>query len=157
MQSIDGALYFFNDDDVLFKIQLPNFLVPGPMVYSKNIDSIIIANSNLEVESYNFNSMKASTNNDLEQQKQIQSQENKKALIQPSWVANIGEQARQIRLHLNIYLQHHDIVVLGEQSLFILSEHGGKLRYQKRYQFSPSCFVAYHLPRRGADLYLEPK
>lgn len=71
VQSIDGALYFFNDDDVLFKIQLPNFLVPGPMLYSKNTDSVIIANSNLEVESYNFNSMKAFTNNDLEQQKQI--------------------------------------------------------------------------------------
>lgn len=71
MQSIDGALYFFNDDDVLFKIQLPNFLIPGPMVYSKNVESIIVANSNLEVESYNFNSMKAFTNNDLDQQKQI--------------------------------------------------------------------------------------
>ena len=70
-------------------------------------------------------------------------------------MSNLGEQARQITLHYNIYLQNWDILVLGEQSLFILSEHGGKVRYQKRYTFSPSCFISYHLGRRGADLYLE--
>ena len=76
------------------------------MIFSKTTDSLIIANSNLEVESYNFNSMKAFTNNDLEQQKQLQIQENnnKKAQVQPSWISNIGEQARQIELHYNIYL-----------------------------------------------------
>ena len=89
------------------------------MIFSKTTDSLIIANSNLEVESYNFNSMKAFTNNDLEQQKQMQLQiqensNNKKAQVQPSWVANIGEQARQIELHYNIYLQNNEIVILAE-------------------------------------------
>ena len=86
------------------------------MIFSKSADSLIIANSNLEVESYNFNSMKAFTNNDLEQQKQLQIQENnnKKAQVQPSWIANIGEQAKQIELHYNIYLQNNDILVLAE-------------------------------------------
>jgi hypothetical protein len=78
-------------------------------------------------------------------------------LIEPSWVANIGEQARQISIHYNIYLQNNDIIVLGESSMFIVSEHGGKVRYQRRYTFSPSCFISYHLPRRGADLFVEPK
>jgi len=69
VQSVDGALYFISDELILFKIQLADYLVPGPMVYAPTTDCVIIANTNLEIESYNYQSMKAFTNNDIEEQK----------------------------------------------------------------------------------------
>ena len=64
---MDGAIYFINDTSVLFKIQLADYLVPGPMVYSQELNSIIVSNSCMEIECYSYQSMKAFTNNDLEQ------------------------------------------------------------------------------------------
>jgi Bardet-Biedl syndrome 9 protein len=66
-QSVDGALYFIDDESILFKIQLADYLVPGPMIYSSEVDYLIIANSNMELEAYSYQSMKAFTNNDLDQ------------------------------------------------------------------------------------------
>jgi hypothetical protein len=40
--------------------------VPGPLVYSPDVDYLLIANSNLEIEAYSYQSMKAFTNNDLD-------------------------------------------------------------------------------------------
>jgi len=156
VQSVDGALYFINDEHILFKIQLADYLVPGPMLYAQDIDSVVIANSNMEIECYNYHSMKAFTNNDLERQKESQAKEELKSKIDPTWTTNIGEQARQMRFHSNRYSRQNDIVVLGEQTLFVLVEHGGGIRFQKRYSFTPSCFIAYNLQRPGADLYVPP-
>ena len=55
-----------DNGNVLFKIQLANYLIPGPMAYSFNTDCVVIANSNLQIESYSYQSMKAFTNNDLD-------------------------------------------------------------------------------------------
>lgn len=156
MQSVDGALFFTNDDQVLFKIQLADFLIPGPLLYSASSDCVMVANSNLEIECYNYQSMKAFTNNDLEQQKEKQIQEAKKAKMEAKWVTCIGESARQMELHINRYTKQCDVVVLGEQSLFILTEHGGQIRYQRRFHFSPSYFLPYSLKTMGADIYVAP-
>ena len=64
------------------------------MAFSMNSGSIIIANSKLEVESYNYLSMKTFTNNDIEAQKDAQANDEKKAIMEPTWKCNIGEQAR---------------------------------------------------------------
>jgi len=77
--------------------------------------------------------------------------------METTWVCNIGEQARQIRVHFNKYIMQNDIVVLGETTLFILLEHEGEIRFQKRYHFAPSCLIPYHLRGSGNDLYLEPE
>lgn len=57
VQSVDGALFFFEHDTLMFQIQLPDFLIPGPLLYSPNLDSIVLANSNLELECYRFSSL----------------------------------------------------------------------------------------------------
>ena len=150
VQSVDGALFFIENERMEFKILLANYLIPGPLVYSKNAEAILIANSNLEIESYSYESMKIFTNNDIERQKEEQIKDNKK--LSPGWTCNIGEQARQITLHNNRYTGAFDVVVLGEHSIFVLNELNGKIRYQKRFNFSPSCFHSYHLTKMGADL-----
>ena len=64
-------------------------MLPGPIAYAKDTESLIIANSNLEVEAYTLQQMKLYTNNnDLEGQKKLIAN-NKK--LEPNWVSNIGE------------------------------------------------------------------
>lgn len=58
-------------------------------------------------------------------------------------------------MQYNKYLQATDIVVLGEQSLFVITEHQGKIRYQKRFIFSPVCMINFHLRRNGEDIYVD--
>jgi len=41
-------------------------MIPGPIIYADNIDSIIVANTNLEIECYRYQSMQVSTNNNLD-------------------------------------------------------------------------------------------
>lgn len=122
VQSVDGALIVIDDEFILFKVQLPDFFIPGPLAFSENSGCVIISNSKLEIESYNFNSLKVNTNNNIEEQKERQERD-EKLKIETEWVCNIGEQARQIRMHFNKYTQLFDVVVLGENSLFILNDH----------------------------------
>lgn len=65
VQSVDGALFFFESDKLLFQIQLPDFLIPGPLIYASSSDCIVLANTNLELESYRYTSLQASTNNNI--------------------------------------------------------------------------------------------
>ena len=67
----------------MFKIQLPDYYIPGPMSYSDISSCVVIANSNLCVESYNYQSMKIFTNNDIEKQKEGQAKEDKKSKMEP--------------------------------------------------------------------------
>jgi len=68
------------------------------------------------------------------------------------WIANIGEQPYHIVTHFNKYHHHQDIIVSCESTIFILTEQG-EIRYQRRFDFTPSCLKAYHLPRESADVY----
>ena len=72
--------------------------------------------------------MKAYTNNDLAAQKDAQSKDETKK-VEPAWVTNIGEHPRQMKIHKSKYANSNDIVVLGEQTLFIMSEIGGTIRF----------------------------
>ncbi len=82
----------------------------------------------MEIECYGYQSLKAGTNNDLAAQKDAQSKDDSKKVV-PSWVTNIGEHPRQMKIHKSKYANSNDIVVLGEQTLFIMSEIGGTLRF----------------------------
>ena len=46
----------------------------------------------------------------------------------------------------------NDIIVSCEQTLFILDEQG-LIRYQRRYEYTPSCIYPYHLERNYADVF----
>ena len=38
VQSVDGTLFFLENESFLFKVQLPDFVIPGPFVYASAID-----------------------------------------------------------------------------------------------------------------------
>lgn len=42
--------------------------------------------------------------------------------LEPTWVCNIGEQATHVVYHRNKISSKNDIVVVGEQTFFVLNE-----------------------------------
>lgn len=72
--------------------------------------------------------------------------------IDPDWICNIGEQAFHMHYHKNKNTKKYDIVVVGTQTLFIVTEGGGKLRYQRRLDYPPSCIKTYHL-NNASEIY----
>ncbi|KAK4472307.1 hypothetical protein MN116_003573 [Schistosoma mekongi] len=45
VQTVDASLYFFNTTGELLQITLPNVIIPGPMLFSNSMHSLIIAAS----------------------------------------------------------------------------------------------------------------
>lgn len=68
------------------------------------------------------------------------------ARLEPDWVCNLGETAQHLVYHLNQISRKQDIVVIGEQTVFVLNEQEGKIRYQRRLEYTPSCVKTYHVP-----------
>ena len=55
--------------------------------------------------------------------------------------------------HYNKISKRHDIVVVGEQTFFILHEKDGLIRYQRRLEYTPSCVKTYHVPGNNKDIF----
>ncbi len=133
VQSVDGQLTIINRDTVQIEIVLPDFYLPGPVIYAKQSDSFIVSNTNLEIECYRYSTLN------------MQVEAGDKKTIKADWICNIGEQAFHMNYHKNKNTKSHDIVVIGTQTMFILTEGGGKIRYQRRLDYPPSCIKTYHL------------
>lgn len=55
--------------------------------------------------------------------------------------------------HFNKISKKQDIVVVGDQTLFIVDESNGRIRYQRRLEYTPSCIKTYHIPGNNKDIY----
>lgn len=97
-------------------------------MYLPGRDSLVISNSNLELECYNFASLQAATDNKVDAQKDITKEDPSSLKIIPEWICNLGEHPNHMIPHLNRYTRQTDIVVTGENTYFILNEKG-EIRY----------------------------
>ena len=60
-------------------------------------------------------------------------------------------------MHFSRFTETNEIVVLGESTMFIINESNGNIRYQKRFSFTPACFIPYNLNcALGDELYVAP-
>jgi Bardet-Biedl syndrome 9 protein len=134
VQSLDGLLTIINKDSVQMEITLPDFYLPGPLIYAKHSDAFVISNTNFEIECYRYSTLNMLVNSGKD-----------KKSVKADWTCNIGEQAFHMHYHKNKNTKKFDIVVVGTQTLFILTEGAGKLRYQRRLDYPPSCIKTYHL------------
>ena len=76
VQSVDGALFFLHQETQLFKVQLSNFLIPGPMTnFNHPQSTIIIANSNLEIESYRYTALQTTQRNNIDAERDAQNRD----------------------------------------------------------------------------------
>lgn len=52
VQSLDGLLTFFEQESFAFCCFLPDFLLPGPLVFVSKVDSFVTSNSNWQITSF---------------------------------------------------------------------------------------------------------
>ncbi|XP_069814544.1 protein PTHB1 isoform X1 [Dendropsophus ebraccatus] len=140
IQSMDGMLMFFEQESYAFGRYLPGFLLPGPLRYSAKTDSFVTVSSCRQVESYKYQVLAVATDADTKKEIEQQKISSGKKLL-ADWILNIGEQA----LDISIVSFNHtifSIFVLGERNFFCLKENG-QIRFMKKLEYSPSCFLPY--------------
>ena len=110
--------------------------MPGLLCYLPSRDAVVVANSNLELECYNFGSLQAMTDNKVDASRQNQDESNMR--VKPEWKCNLGEQAGHCFVMMNRYSRQYDLTVTGDHTLFVINERG-EIRYQRRLEYTPSC------------------
>ncbi|XP_025056351.1 protein PTHB1 isoform X3 [Alligator sinensis] len=140
IQSMDGMLMLFEQESYAFGRFLPGFLLPGPLTYSSRTDSFITVSSSRQVESYKYQVLAFATDADERQETEQQKHSSGKRLV-VDWVLNIGEQALDIRV-VSFNQMVSSLFVLGERNFFCLKDNG-QIRFMKKLDYSPSCFLPY--------------
>ncbi|XP_054477233.1 protein PTHB1 isoform X2 [Anoplopoma fimbria] len=140
LQSMDGMLMFFEQDSYTFGRFLPGFLLPGPLVYNPRTDSFLTVSSARQLESYKYETLAVATDAETRQDPDLPLKTGGKRLT-PDWTFVLGEQA----LDLCVPSYSHassSIFVLGERNLYCLRDNG-HIRFMKKLEFNPSCFLPY--------------
>ncbi|XP_063308140.1 protein PTHB1 isoform X2 [Pelobates fuscus] len=140
IQSMDGMLMFFEQESYAFGRYLPGFLLPGPLSYSPRTDSFVTVSSCRQVESYKYQVLAVATDADTRKEIEQQKMTSGKRLV-ADWILSIGEQALDIRI-VSFNQTTFSILVLGERNFFCLKENG-QIRFMKKFDYNPSCFLPY--------------
>nr|XP_048302591.1 protein PTHB1 isoform X2 [Myodes glareolus] len=140
IQSMDGMLMVFEQESYAFGRFLPGSLLPGPLAYSARTDSFITVSSCRQVESYKYQVLAFATDADKKQETEQQKLGSGKRLV-VDWTLNIGEQALDICI-VSFNQSASSVFVLGERNFFCLKDNG-QIRFMKKLDCSPSCFLPY--------------
>ncbi|NWZ59232.1 PTHB1 protein, partial [Haliaeetus albicilla] len=140
IQSMDGMLMLFEQESYAFGRFLPGFLLPGPLTYNSRTDSFITVSSCRQVESYKYQVLAFAKDADERQEPEQQKLSSGKRLV-VDWVLNIGEQALDICV-VSFNQAVSSVFVLGERNFFCLKDNG-QIRFMKKLDYSPSCFIPY--------------
>ncbi|XP_058152772.1 protein PTHB1 isoform X1 [Dasypus novemcinctus] len=140
IQSMDGMLMVFEQESYAFGRFLPGSLLPGPLAYSSRTDSFITVSSCRQVESYKYQVLAFATDADKRQETEQQKLGSGKRLV-VDWTLNIGEQALDICI-VSFNQSVSSVFVLGEKNFFCLKDNG-QIRFMKKLDCSPSCFLPY--------------
>ncbi|XP_036594765.1 protein PTHB1 isoform X2 [Trichosurus vulpecula] len=147
IQSMDGMLMLFEQESYAFGRFLPGFLLPGPLTYSSRTDSFITVSSCRQVESYKYQVLAFATDADKRQDTEQQKLGSGKRLV-VDWTLNIGEQALDICI-VSFNQLASSVFVLGERNFFCLKDNG-QIRFMKKLDCNPSCFLPYSSVSEGA-------
>ncbi|XP_077158702.1 protein PTHB1 isoform X2 [Paroedura picta] len=139
IQSMDGMLMLFEQESYSFGRFLPGFLLPGPLTYSSRTDSFITVSSCRQVESYKYQVLAFATDASREETEQQKLGSGKRLAV--DWVLNIGEQALDICV-VSFNQTVSSVFVLGERNFFCLKDNG-QIRFMKKLDSSPGCFLPY--------------
>ncbi|CAO2635742.1 Protein PTHB1 [Lemmus lemmus] len=137
---MDGMLMVFEQESYAFGRFLPGSLLPGPLAYSARTDSFITVSSCRQVESYKYQVLAFATDADKKQETEQQKLGSGKRLV-VDWTLNIGEQALDICI-IPFNQSASSVFVLGERNFFCLKDNG-QIRFMKKLDCSPSCFLPY--------------
>ncbi|CEL98014.1 unnamed protein product [Vitrella brassicaformis CCMP3155] len=157
VQSLDGLLTFYEQEGFGFGRMLPaSYLVPGPLVYSPSSDSFITANANLHVEAFKYSVLGAAASADSDLRPpgdDSEAAERAKAVprkkLQVDWSVNVGEVVRHIevsRFSKDLPSSRREILVLGEQTLYVLKDDGAVLTQRRMTEYPMATAACYPLP-----------
>ncbi|XP_071103490.1 protein PTHB1-like [Haliotis cracherodii] len=149
VQSMDGTVSIFEQESFAFSRFLPGALLPGPIKYMSRTDSFITVSSMRQVESYKYQVLAVASDSSNKEESQNLKSGKKVAM---DWAFNIGEQAIDISV-ISFQQTPPCVMVLGERNLFCLTD-SGKLRYMKKFEFDPACFVPYTSITEGTINYM---
>lgn len=127
IQSSDGALGFYEQENYIFAVQLPGFLTPGPILYCSLSDSFLLCNANMQIECYRYSRLRDAYTS---------YQQGQAVSFEADWKIIIGEYAQEIKMTKR--QGNIDVYVLGEHTLFGLKLNG-TLKVQKKLDYVPSC------------------
>ncbi|XP_076837968.1 protein PTHB1 isoform X2 [Brachyhypopomus gauderio] len=154
VQSMDGMLMFFEQESYAFGRFLPAFLMPGPLCYCARTDAFITVSSTRQVECYRYETLAVATDADTRQDSEQRGKSSGKRLT-ADWTLVLGEQALDICVLSTSNSTSPStsaacsIFVLGERNLFCLRDNG-QIRFMKKLEFNPSCFLPYASVAEGA-------
>ncbi|XP_061573971.1 protein PTHB1 [Cololabis saira] len=140
IQSMDGMLMFFEQDSYSFGRFLPGFLFPGPLAYNPRTDSFLTVSSARQLDSYKYETLAVATDAESRQDPTAPLKTGGKRLT-PDWTFILGEQALDVCVP-SFSHSSSSILVLGERSLFCFRDNG-QIRFMKKLEFNPSCFLPY--------------
>uniref|UniRef100_A0A3B5L0R0 PTHB1 N-terminal domain-containing protein n=1 Tax=Xiphophorus couchianus TaxID=32473 RepID=A0A3B5L0R0_9TELE len=140
IQSMDGMLMFFEQDSYSFGRFLPGFLLPGPLAYNPRTDSFLTVSSARQLEGYKYETLAIATDAESRQDSDLLPKTGGKRLT-PDWTFVLGEQALDISVP-SFSHSSSSVMVLGERNLFCLRDNG-QIRFMKKLEFNPSCFLPY--------------
>ncbi|KAF5296664.1 hypothetical protein FQR65_LT10204 [Abscondita terminalis] len=136
IQSLDGMLIFFEQESFAFCCFLPEFLLPGPLVYVQKSDSFVTVSSSWCLTSFRYKNLSEAGHNSNED-------DYVSTRVKSMWSYNLGEEVLELRFTTDINNTAF-IVVLGTRNLYCLSENGIP-RFIKRLDFTPICLCTYTL------------
>ncbi|XP_039592192.1 protein PTHB1 isoform X2 [Polypterus senegalus] len=140
IQSMDGILMFFEQESYSFSRFLPGFLLPGPLSYNPRTDAFITVSSLRQVENYKYQTLAVATDVDCRAEAEQQKLGSGKRLT-ADWTLMIGEQAVDICI-LSSAQAASFVFVLGERNFFCIKANG-QMRFMKKLEYNPSCFLPY--------------
>lgn len=133
--SMDGVLSFYEQETFSLQSYLPDFLLPGPIIYLPVTDSFLIATAARNLECYKHHTL-ASTSNEGKGS-------SKKATCH--WSKSVGDHILDINI-VNTS-QQTMLIILGERSLLCMST-SGDIEIMKKLEYNPSCLYSYTTPER---------
>lgn len=144
VQAYDGQLYVFEEGNLIQTTYFEDFLVPGPVQYVSETDSIITCSSAFEVQSYSYKSLtQASQTKSDSLTETVGPVLNKRKTPSPQWKLLIGEMAVDIKtMGSDTQESSNDIVIVGEHTLITCSQ-AGVLKSQRRLEYHPAAVVSY--------------
>ncbi|XP_073983161.1 Bardet-Biedl syndrome 9 isoform X2 [Rhodnius prolixus] len=131
IQSLDGTLLFYEQETLTLSRQLPNFLLPSPIIYVPHTDSFVVLTSNWFLHSYRYQSLGEETS----------------VQLMPSWEYNLGENVLEMN-YLSLTTTEAAIFLMTDSNMYCFSE-TGILKFFKRLQLTPLCS---HIYSRGEPL-----
>lgn len=148
VQSMDGCLHFFKQEVHAMDRFLPNFLLPGPLIYVPVLQSYITANSQMKICAYKHSALASSTSEKMSDAPAASQAGDGNAggkRVQASWEGNVGEHVLDIKVGRwtsSLGANQVDILVLGEHTLFCLTD-SGEIRTQKRLEYNPQTICPF--------------